>query len=911
MDLSRRASLTLSDDSAIESILLNIPFFCVGVMTFGVATFMFVVRKIDLTTLSLYMSALLAFGASVFDLSQLLERGQQEVAAGTGLQTVTGLVNTREVMLSLSHGFRLMFYWFFVAKRPRGEQRRTPGPGEAYHPFYYAHSSSWNRWGYLGFVIRWLLLGLCIAIAVLQILWRLIQHNFGTLYISASTMELATSGLFVCKLLLNVYLCNTVPRWTTFGLYLFPITSLLISIGLGVGNLLFFDLEDTVLGRFLRAAELYILIVYLLAMSYLPEDDQLERIRSLPIENRPTLRYDEKQQPVEISAPKMLSPRRLSFQVIQDHPYRQPNAALQPAPIAFTPISTAAMYAPSSRKREPDLESGGGGMIFYQPDERSDRPIRREQDSGRTPSINSESQDGYRSQREGDNVIAQEDTVVFNPYEAPLDSRFVAEPMAAPSRNTNISIPSYYNMGDSQESFVPVPPSFSRPGNDSPVYGLEGIVNATRRDSGVSFGTLPTRRSSPSRELEYPLPRRSSPTRGLSFATRKSSPTRGMSTISGYDAASTYTAYGPSPVPPPLKSPRPVSLDSAPSPRINMKTPERVSDSSFEELLRQQSELDRSIAALKLFTPRDSAYTTFAPPTSPPPNKKQLGFVRTPSSSSGGGRPGTTTPGSSRSVFSLSVFPEPPVTSNVPLVEVDEKDEADIQSTRPPSPVVPLSPPKATPPMILRPKPSIELPKPVFASDEGRKDSFGSSPVVSPIPVSPGRPKPSHVRSTDSVGTQYDVTSFIDDLTEPSQNQRGSAFRPPTKVPELSDVESVDESAIVSTADSRQSEPGDESVQRRPSIDRLRPFLLGNVTSTTMVPSTLAKATMSSGGGPYIARSSPLGPRPTMPGRMAVQMSGTYRPKLKGAVIGGPTLAPGELDDDAYERPRRAPVVGQ
>lgn len=187
--------------------------------------------------LCLYVSALLAFSASIFNLSQLLTRGQSNVSAGEGIDTVRGLINSREVSLALSIGFRYLFYWIFVAQRPRREapsDRRSAN----FNPRYDAHSSSWQRWGYLGFIMKWGLLGLILSVPVLQIVWRIAQRNFGIIYMVDNTIQIVIASLLILKLFLNVYLCNTVPRWRTFAFYIAPIVALLISLADGVGDLI-------------------------------------------------------------------------------------------------------------------------------------------------------------------------------------------------------------------------------------------------------------------------------------------------------------------------------------------------------------------------------------------------------------------------------------------------------------------------------------------------------------------------------------------------------------------------------------------------------------------------------------------------------------------------------------------------
>ena len=85
----------------------------------------------------MHLSVFLSFLAAVFDLSQLLIQGRSsnEETLPSG---VTGLITVREVFYSFANGFRLLFYWGFVAMIPLGE---TIPEGNK------MHSGSWRRWG--------------------------------------------------------------------------------------------------------------------------------------------------------------------------------------------------------------------------------------------------------------------------------------------------------------------------------------------------------------------------------------------------------------------------------------------------------------------------------------------------------------------------------------------------------------------------------------------------------------------------------------------------------------------------------------------------------------------------------------------------------------------------------------------
>lgn len=158
--------------------------------------------------------------------------------------------------------------------------------------------------------------------------------------------------------------------------------------------------------------------------------------------------------------------------------------------------------------------------------------------------------------------------------------------------------------------------------------------------------------------------------------------------------------------------------------------------SSFEELLRRQSELDRSIAALRLLSPRlaFSNMTPFAHQT----NGSSDQIVPLPTTLSRNTLTAsliTSKPESASALsdFSLSVFPDPPAPSNVPLLSSGVPGETT-------SPDALNGAPKDIHTGVL----SAQVPIRRASSSFAR-----GSPQVCVSAI------------FDSEGTQYDVTSFV------------------------------------------------------------------------------------------------------------------------------------------------------
>ncbi|KAJ7103275.1 hypothetical protein B0H15DRAFT_204577 [Mycena belliarum] len=778
--------LSLSNNAALEYVLADIPFFCVGLTALAIFAFFIVMRRVNLPTIFLYISSLLAFVAAILDLTQILLRGTANTDAGLAMDTVTGIANTREVGLALAFGFRFLYLWKFVAQRPRFEPRpREADLSPSDSPF---HSASWERWGVPGFILKYALLGSVIAIPILQIIWR-IATGLSSVYLAEATIQIAVSALLIAKLLLNLHLSTVSPWWRPFTPYIVPILALMISTGIGTGNLLIFKFSETTLGRFLQAMETYSLIISLLIFTFYkvpqvtPEDVRASRKRSSFFTG---------------FAPKG---EELGGQV--------------PAPVEELPTifigraMTSIYYARSSR--ESALSRLSSWMNVRSPPRSPPRPGSGEKslwNSGdaelgistelraTTPEIYSEGQlsplvevrDEKRSPTLGATTTEPKNS---SPRSLTLE---VGTPSTANRPFTGVSFASYYGMATG--SRLTIPASSTVPGDDSrgtasPVYGLNGIIAA----------------SAPAVPDSATLSRR------------------------------------------PPSSPPPTVLHE--------------SVTSFDELLRQQTELDRSIAALRLFSPTTTVMDL------PPPPEPEMDDSRTNAEASSR----SFSVSSNKSEFSLSIFPEPPPVGELPESLVSGRARAS--------------------------------PFPVRARRQSRLPLSAVSPGADEEPSAPA--SPGHMRFA-SAGTQYDVTSFIGDLTSPAEPRMGA-------LGEVAETESDMESPVISTV-----------------TPALRPLLLSTtaVSLTSLPPatasSTLLPASSQQSSYEYPAlrplflgsttgasASSPLsaGAR-----RMAAPsvFNGPRRPSRPGQarpVISIPRQMDDEPDEEAeaFEKPRRPPAL--
>jgi hypothetical protein len=190
----------------------------------------------------LYISVLILFGAAILDLSQLLSVGSiSGRSRDMALSSVATIAIVREIALSISTGLRFFFFWTFVAIRPLNEPSSQIVDKTLFARFLSGddHSASWGRWGIVGNTLKWVLLTAVLAIPILQILWRVVNYEYGPVFVAETTMEILVSAIFILKLLLNVYLSSFPTVSRALKVCIAPIFALMIGIGIGVGDLLY------------------------------------------------------------------------------------------------------------------------------------------------------------------------------------------------------------------------------------------------------------------------------------------------------------------------------------------------------------------------------------------------------------------------------------------------------------------------------------------------------------------------------------------------------------------------------------------------------------------------------------------------------------------------------------------------
>ncbi|KAJ3836870.1 hypothetical protein F5878DRAFT_242452 [Lentinula raphanica] len=802
------ATLALTSDAAIEYIIADIPFYCIGLVAFAFFTFMLFMRRVNLLSIYLYTTALFSFVAAVIDLAQILARGSVKVDMDTGKTSrITALINTREVGLSIAIGLRFLFFWAFVAERPRGEPPPTTDLRDPQVYVHYAenfHSAKWERWGYLGILLKWSILASVFSIPVLQIIWRIAEGHYGVVYMVESTIEILVSALFLLKVFLNVFLSPVSPWWKPFQFYAVPLIALLINLGLGIGDLIYFRFSETALGRFLQAFEVYLLIIFIMLVAFY-------KVPVRPIRPSTSLPYVVEKKPNSIRPTLTTAPEVAEPSTVVNEPrftYERPTS-LAILPRVSSWISTSRRQTRYYQQNTGDAEAALGPSDSLPVVQQISRPISVDKDT-QGPAQESAWAPPSPKHKLSTESVDYSDLFVRPRPTPPAFSSSVLLPekdqrrSRPESRISNDVSLRYYGVGGAEDSTMSLPnPSFmlvdegslKSTGTDSPIYGLDGIMNQqTNRSSALSL---------------LPPPRRPSST----------------------------------------------SFEQQAEPDRSIAAP---SMSSFDELLQQQAELDRSIAALRLFSP-PASFAEGVPPQAGIPDATSPETTN----SSNDRTLSTLTTSSARSEFSLSKFPDPPA--------------ADFPS-----------------------RGSFATMRASRSKRLSRRDvptSFDSASLDVPsLPVSPTRPAPG--RTFGSNATQYDVTSFIGHLTRPSLTEgttQSEGANPASVATEPNDARDRSENHEQDTQD----EVTTPTQAKQNQYPPLRPFFLGNVTTSPMVSSPLAEDARNA------AAPSSAPRKPILRGRLAL-------PSNPRPTISGPMQSSlDQSEPSAFESPRSPPSVSQ
>ncbi|KAI0932364.1 hypothetical protein AcW1_000488 [Taiwanofungus camphoratus] len=703
---------SLSDDNAIQYILADIPFFCMGIMSIGLFIFFVLMRRVDSLVFCLHMSVIVAFVASILDLVQILVRGRFAVDEGLELNSVSGLITSREVGYALSFGLRFLYFWGFVAQPPPGE---IPPKGNV------IHSGSWRRWGITGVILEWSALTATLAIPVLQILYRNVDvlHKFGPVYIVEGALQIGLSAAFILKIVLNCWarmLANpeAAPARKTILSYSPMISALVLSMWIGIGNIAMFEFTETVLGRFLQAVEFYIVILHVLVTTFY----HLRRVTITAVAQAPTVQ------------------RNPSFNGLPELKSHDPFMRIAP-PV----ISTPDLRSVIGQNVRTNYNGKGGG-----------RPSLLRQGSAASRISSWLNFRRFSSRAEPSTLPDADNARLWNQDEAERGYSPDGRDIGGGPVDSAIDV-------ESTRSYAKSVTRAESTKWQEPAY----VALAVRSPSSASTNALANTALSPSSGQTAALRRNASPSG--TPGSRARTPELPKITIpprahSRYVADTPHTASPPSIYGSPVSGVNDIirgvsiydnraTLQPSPiSDYINSSRSSRISD-----LLRQQAELDRSIAALRIFSPSNES---IAPRKSSPPLPFDL-----PQTDESDQRK---TRSSAPSDVSLSNFPDPPwgrtstatTMTILPAVPLPSDGTSSVPNNI--GDDATLLPAPAEPPVM-------------FAVTDGdyASNSRSPTPLVDMEPdVLPNRSR------MNSGGTQYEITSFIGKLTHPEHYEPAS-----------------------------------------------------------------------------------------------------------------------------------------
>ncbi|KAI0034306.1 hypothetical protein K488DRAFT_84155 [Vararia minispora EC-137] len=768
--------LNFSSNHTIGCLIAEVPLLAVGLLAFAISSFVLVVRKLDLAIVFLSSSALLDFFAGIVDVSQIIIRGSVE---GPSTSTLNALVNARDIFLSLGAGARFFAFWAIVSQCPRGEICRTGPqyPSSTTQTFLSfdsstVHAGSWMRWGIIGILLKWGTAATAISIALLQILWRTIDSldNPGAVYAVENGLEIVVSVVFIIKMLLNSAIAETLTSWQMLLQYSPIISSLAVNIGLGIGNLAVFAFSESTIGRLLLAIELYITIETLLIRKFYPDKD-------------------DKQEEEDIS-PKWRVSSFQGLRVSPSDPIRPLSAARDPSPGALRIPSISRLSASGRRLSSWMARTTSGLSGRYRPAlERDEARLFSPKDTerGRSPSptgTDHAANSAYdRSPTEPKQSARYQDPVftsffIYSQREenalASEKSRLSPSDAMERRRSAQVSIPSYYEGTKDPQAVLALPPAVLQP--DSPIFGLNGTLRGGR------FSPI-----TPSILAASPIP---------------PNPAAGSPPLPDGDPVMVESPVS-------LNSPRRLEVDAVSSAR----------SSSYEQLMREQSELEKSIAQLRMFASTSSAdlYESSAQAVTTDSSSESGPRATVVSSYSGGVPPSA----SVKSEFSLSNFPEPPLVRRSSQVQPSSiLREEQVSMTSDSETVSPDSVADSASVQLelLPPRMPAALEGQVIPSSTRTSED---STATFALPKS----------RADSAGTQYDVTSFINTLSVPERTKATSSLAVSVKPDdEMSEPTSATFAEIV-------------TVERRPSDGQaVRAYRLeGGVERKRGADTTMAK----------------------------------------------------------------------
>lgn len=164
------------------------------------------------------------------DFVRLLQIAKDTNASNPANSGPFALVVLREISLSLSISLNYLFFLIYLGRPPRGEVKLVNPADRARARR--ESPSRWSYWGIFGYMAQGALGAAIVAVAVLEVIWRVTEKAKGNIYMADGIIQGVLSISFLGKVLLNTYLSPLVPRWKTARDYSPVISALAIRLGI-------------------------------------------------------------------------------------------------------------------------------------------------------------------------------------------------------------------------------------------------------------------------------------------------------------------------------------------------------------------------------------------------------------------------------------------------------------------------------------------------------------------------------------------------------------------------------------------------------------------------------------------------------------------------------------------------------
>lgn len=169
------------------------------------------------------------------DFARLLQVAKDTTNSNPANSGPFALVVLREISFALSISLNYLFFLVYLGRPPRGELKLFAIPDRARARR--ESPSRWPYWGLFGFLAQGVLGSSILAVAILEVIWRITGKAKGNKsYVADGILQVILSLSFLVKIVLNTYLSPLIPRWKTLRDYSPLIFALSTRLGIALAG---------------------------------------------------------------------------------------------------------------------------------------------------------------------------------------------------------------------------------------------------------------------------------------------------------------------------------------------------------------------------------------------------------------------------------------------------------------------------------------------------------------------------------------------------------------------------------------------------------------------------------------------------------------------------------------------------